>query len=177
MIIIGLSGKKKSGKDTFYEIASKMLTVPSVKIAFADALKEEVAKACGVSVEFVETNKIIFRPMLQFWGTDFKRRLIDNEYWIRQLFHKLSEVMDDIGVVFITDVRFKNEARWIEEVGILVRINRDMCDVNDLHISETDLDSYDFKYIIENNGTLEDYKRSIRTVMNKIIEATKSVSK
>lgn len=45
--VIGISGKKRSGKDEFVKIASRLCEARGIltcRIAFADALKEEVAK-------------------------------------------------------------------------------------------------------------------------------------
>jgi hypothetical protein len=56
----------------------------------------------------------------------------------------------------ITDVRFKNEAEAIvRRGGVLIRVNRPS-DQTDNHPSETDLDSYNFGYVLNNTGSVED---------------------
>lgn len=65
MYTIGLSGKKKSGKSTVANMIENCYPVGSVvKLAFADALKQEVARACMVSLEYIETHKDNFRLIL-----------------------------------------------------------------------------------------------------------------
>lgn len=166
MLIIGISGKKQSGKDTVFEFAKKHITKGTVlKFAFADGVKEECSKAAGVTVEHMESHKDIFRKLYQFWGTEFRRGFYGNDYWVNYLRNKIlsnaiiqKDESDNLGkgvIVFITDVRFKNEADWIKSVGgFLIRINR-IDSSKDLHQSEIELDEYDqFDFIIDNNDTL-----------------------
>ena len=174
MIIIGISGKKRSGKDTLYSFISAFLKNYKIgKIAFADALKEEVALATGVKTSFIEEEKETFRTILQWWGTDFRRKFNGDDYWIKKLLDKISR--SDLDVVIITDVRFKNEADILKECGaFLVRINRTFTHNQttiDLHPSEIDLDNYKFNLVIDNSGTLLDLKSSAleiaKIVLNK----------
>src|SRR6185369_9164711 len=111
LTVIGISGKKQSGKDTLAKHIANLSTLPVTRLAFADALKEEVAKACGVAVQFVELNKEDFRPMLQWWGTDFRRKFNGDNYWVNKLLLKLNEYGNDKPeIVVIPDVRFQSEA-------------------------------------------------------------------
>jgi hypothetical protein len=72
----------------------------------------------------------------------------------------------------IPDLRYKNEAKRIKERGgILVRINRgNLPPIEDpSHISEVDLDNWeDWDYVIDNNGSLEDFKQKIIVLASKI---------
>jgi hypothetical protein len=166
MIIIGLHGKKQSGKNTFARLAMAMCKVSCFELAFADSLKQEVAAACDITIEEIERKKSLYRPMLQWWGTEFRRSNSD-DYWVRRIADKIVKLPTDTSVCFITDVRFINEAKFIKDVGgILIKITRDMEDVNDLHASETSLDSYkDFDYVVSNNGTINDLNVSVRTTL------------
>ena len=131
--LIGISGFARSGKDTFYERCKQILSSvgeESKRYSFADALKNELdellVKYTGISA-FTENNqeKEIVRPLLVTYGTDVRRKLNEN-CWIE----KISEGIDlDLGLnkhVFITDVRFLNEAKWIKNKGgILINVNRE----------------------------------------------------
>lgn len=159
MIIIGLSGKKRSGKNAVADVISLNSIHKVQEFAFADSLKNEVCKACGVTREYLDKNKDNFRLILQGWGTDFKRRLVDDNYWIERL--GKSMLKSDANVLVVTDIRFKNEANFIREIGgLVVRVNRPCecggCVTQDNHPSEVDLDDYKFDYIIQNTGTLKD---------------------
>lgn len=170
MTLIGISGKKNHGKDAVYQHI-KSLCEPMLKvqrIGFADALKEEVALACGVSLEFVEKNKTTFRTMLQWWGTEFRRNLYDDNYWIEQVMRKIHKSQADI--VVIADVRFLNEANALRNVdAILVRVIRSFQEKDkDNHPSEVELDGYEFDRVILNTGTLEDLRQNTKRFLTSI---------
>ncbi len=166
MKVIGLVGRLKSGKDTFYQCvqaASRADTgVCKVhRLAFADALKEEVAQACGVSLADINEQKDVYRPMLQWWGTEFRRRLYHEEYWIHRLHEKLTELRYRTPppvAVFITDVRFPNEGDYVRrQGGQLVRIVRPQTESNGAvagHASEASMDAYPVDGTILNDGCL-----------------------
>ncbi len=154
MHVIGLSGKKASGKDEVCKAIKAIYPNKFVeRIAFADALKQEVAVATMRSIEYIEAHKDNFRLILQGWGTDFKRKLMGDDYWIRQFWNKASSSKADIIVV--PDVRFMNEFETLTNVGAhLWRINRDFTS-RDSHPSEIDLDNVTkWETEINNNGTL-----------------------
>jgi phosphomevalonate kinase len=184
MLIIGISGKKRSGKDTVFEFAKKHITEGTVlKFAFADGVKEECSKAAGVTVEHMESHKDIFRKLYQFWGTEFRRGFYGNDYWVTYLRNKIlsnaiiqKDESDNLGkgvIVFITDVRFKNEADWIKSVGgFVIRIDRKdnkFYKNPDNHQSEIELDEYDkFDWTIVNNHTLEVLEYATKIALNHI---------
>lgn len=156
MKLIGLSGRKRSGKDTVCDIIKRLLPDTSVeRIAFADALKEEVSRVLGVTIDEIEADKARFRGMLQWWGTEWRRHQ-DIEYWIKQARLKINASTAD--VVVVTDVRFQNEADLIRELGGLVcRIHRpDAEGEPDLHPSEAALESIPMKVRIFNDGGMDD---------------------
>lgn len=168
MIIIGLSGKKNSGKDEFYNQCATFITSPICKIAFADALKEEVARACGVTVPHVELNKSIFRPMFAWWGTDFRRKQSGDDYWIKKVVEKLVALPNDM-TVFITDCRFPNETKTVSDCfGVTIRIERESANVGDQHPSEIALDNYDFDYTVINDGSIADMKQRAYNIIQQI---------
>lgn len=156
-IIIGISGKKRHGKDHACAVLKTKGWEDSVdvrRLAFADALKQELASACGVSVEFIELNKPSFRLGLQWWGTEFRRGHCGDDYWLRRMDEALLTTTS--AVVVVPDVRFVNEADWVKSRGgVVVRINRtaDVPGTKDAHLSETALDDYEFDYVLENNMT------------------------
>lgn len=72
----------------------------------------------------------------------------------------------------ITDTRFPNEAQAIKDRGgIIIRVNRTVVHpelgegkVTYIHPSETALDNWEFDYVIENNGTLEELIEKVRVI-------------
>lgn len=78
----------------------------------------------------------------------------------------------------ITDVRFPNEARAIKERGgIIVRVNRPFVRIEGQgkqrvarHSSETALDNWEFDYIANNEGTLEELLVDAQYILNVILK-------
>ena len=164
--LIGISGKKRSGKNTISSLIKQELRKKVVEYAFADELKREVALACKVSVEYIEQHKDNFRLMLQGWGTDYKRKLVSDDYWVLKTFRNINEAEPHVAI--ITDVRFKSEAQAIKAVGgVIVRVSRNT-GLSDNHISETDMDDYKADFIIDNNGSIEETKKQVKELVLKI---------
>tara|TARA_Y100000310_G_scaffold311944_1_gene358729 strand:- start:633 stop:1196 length:564 start_codon:yes stop_codon:yes gene_type:complete len=174
-VIIGISGKKRSGKDTIYGLVKKRVGHFVARAAFGDQIKEEVASATGVALDHIEENKERFRPMLQWWGADFRRHYKGESYWLDKMLRKMRSVADP-EVLVITDVRYPNEADLVKEAGgIMLRVDRET-GLNDAHSSENLLDSFcGFDYRLENNGTLEDLEAKVaQIVANHCCAATDS---
>lgn len=164
-IIIGLSGKKRHGKDFACSVMRSKGWEDSIdvyRLAFADALKEELAAACGVTPHFIEEHKDSFRLGLQWWGTEFRRKLFgDDQYWVNKAHEALRHITSP--VVVVPDVRFPNEANWVKSMGgVNVRIVRtaDLPISVDAHSSETALDGYEFDYTLNNNMT-DDFRDDV----------------
>lgn len=161
LFVIGISGKKQHGKDAVCDILSTQL-LNTKQIAFADPVYVELARACGTTVEFIKSNKAIFRKGLQWWGTDFRRTLKGENYWIEKWARNLIELAEPCCVIS-PDVRFENEAKVVKHVGgLLIRVNRTNFISSDQHPSEISLDSYtDFDLVIQNSGTLKDLEQTV----------------
>lgn len=176
MIIIGISGKKGGGKDTFASLlANELLGKLGLKVtlkAFADKLKQCCAILSGqFDWVFYDQNyknkkagilSTTNRKLMQKFG-DLTRQLLDPDIWIKLALQTHGEQNTD--VLIITDVRFKNEAKAIKDKGgILIRIESDRPET-DLHISEIDLDNYDkfdFEVINNKDTSLENLKEKIK---------------
>lgn len=124
----------------------------------------------------IQHHQMTVREVLQLVGTDCMRDNLHQNVWVNSLFsdYKLSELNtsaarfpEDIEIGekvipqypkwLIPDTRFLNEAKAIRDRGgIVLRVNRDIASNTNTHPSETALDNYQFDYIINNNGTLEE---------------------
>lgn len=152
MILIGISGRAGSGKDE----VTKHLRVrfpSSERMAFADPLKDEVCSALRIKRDELESHKTLYRPLLQWWGTEYRRTLSGDDYWIKQWMKQVLKFEGELVVV--PDVRFENEAQMISDCGgflwRVVRTERTSCPE---HRSETELDGYtkfDFTIINDRN--------------------------
>jgi hypothetical protein len=180
MIILGIMGKARSGKDT---IAKTIIEAYGSKYnikryAFADALKEEIRdremELClrfGVKPDVDQDGR--WRSLMQFWGTDF-RRAQDPNYWIKRVSAKLD--IENPAIAIITDVRFRNEAHWIlDRGGYIVKVERHNfvdLSVDSGHSSETDLDFFTdwFAKIQCNDGEAEQLKKDAIIVFDMLVE-------
>lgn len=176
-MIIGLTGKKFSGKDTVAEYLCKEWRYK--QMSFADPLKD----ICKIIFEFTDEQlygdkkedidefwKVTPRQVLQFVGTDlFRNNMgklidgIDNNIWTKVLEKKIN--IENNNLIVISDVRFINEAETIKKLGgILFKINRNTNNA-DSHISEIEMDSIKADIILENNGTKDQLYNKIDLVM------------
>lgn len=174
-IIIGLTGKKQTGKDTVFNILKRTIKPPNrvLRLAFADAVKDEVACACGVTVKEIEADKDTYRPVLQWWGTEFRRKLKGDKYWIDKVCKKIIALTDTnptyLTLLVVTDVRFQNEADFIKFCnGYIVKVIRPL-DNNDTHKSETELDSIIPNHIIDNSNNLQTLESVVELTIHNII--------
>jgi hypothetical protein len=156
MIVVGIAGRKRHGKDTLADFAIKRLETggfTTAKRHFADPLKSEVirivAEHTGDDFEelmqraYTEEGKEEFRLGWQWWGTDIWR-LRDPERWIKFMQAQLeADAAAGVDVAFVPDMRFPNEADLVKEMGgYNVRIIRPGLDDGDGHASEHALDNY-----------------------------------
>lgn len=107
--------------------------------------------------------------LLQFWGTEFRRKTVDWNYWV----NKVKDVTDkepDRDYV-IPDTRFKNEAQFIKgsggEIWKIIRPDYNQIDRDPSHKSEVDLDDWEFDEVIINDGTIEELYEKIDRVYQK----------
>lgn len=137
-----------------------------------------------------------YRMLLQYLGTDLLRNQLHENVWVNALFRKyIPKVCSGVTHCalagkpkiscnlcpeypnwIITDVRFPNEAKAIKDRnGIIIRINRNLLEDSGLesidlkmqHPSETALDNYNFDYIIDNNGTIEELIKKVKEILIK----------
>lgn len=186
-MIIGISGKIGSGKDT---VARKIIQ------SFPDHRFENkkfaynVKKICSILTGFYMKNflsregKKIFLTdwnmsigqMQQIVATELFRDKLNYNSWVISLFSKYNENNSNW---VISDVRFLNEAEEIKKRGgILIRLEGDPSNIlknekRDLnHISETDLDNYDKFDIVYKNipprENLNNLMVEIEKIINKI---------
>lgn len=172
-IVIGFSGKMGTGKNY---IAEKVLPAVLSKVipdtqyyymAFGDQIKVELGcrrPHLTYDLLFEKKTKDV-RQLLQQYGTENGRNVHGEHIWIKSLDLWMDiykhRSPDKNNIFVVTDVRFKNEAKWVEDNnGILIRVDAPIRNEDRIkqeesqdiknHVSEVDLDDYDFKNIINN---------------------------
>lgn len=190
-LLIGLSGKMFSGKDFVFSLFKELLGEGLKNYKLADTLKDMACVFIGCSRNDLEDVNYKNKPLDKtYWkfdnkgnvlrkttprdimiiiGTNFGRDMINDNIWISTTLNKINKSSNSI----ITDVRFKNEADSIKEAGgIIVRVNRPehlrfegKVKPEKEHYSETDLDKYDFDYVLNNSSTKEFLKKQIIKIL------------
>ena len=178
--IIGILGKKNSGKTTVYEMLHGILSENEtiVKLSFAGKLKEMFSVLAGIKKEHL--NKTDTKNML------FKNKLI--RVWLQSLGEWGRNMIPDLwidttltnlnpnNVYIIDDVRFKNEVEKIKQLGgMIIKINRPSLKSNDTHISETEMDSIlNYDEFIVNDGGLQDLYKKVKSIAKKYYNLEKT---
>jgi hypothetical protein len=163
-MIIGLSGYAQSGKDT---VAGMLIGLYGYEnVAFASNIR----KLLYEMDPFINDGQPVFRLQdlidSQGWenakatAPEVRRLLQDLGVGARALFGKnfwVDQVLNTINPtnrIVITDVRFQNEAEEIKKIegSQIWRINRPGVGPVNNHISETDMDLWDWDAVITNNN-------------------------
>jgi hypothetical protein len=181
-MLIGLSGKRGSGKNTVAEIIQAHQTGWRIK-AFADKLKLIASILTNVRLEemYSQEGKKLFLPewdmtvgeILQKIGTDAIRNGLHSEAWILATLTDYSPTLDKL---IICDMRFPNEAEAIKaRGGILIRMEGDPLQQqgdgtrDDTHPSETALDTYTgFDKIIFNIGSRQELEVVVKDIIREL---------
>jgi hypothetical protein len=157
-MIIGFSGRKRSGKSACVKAVKDMLSLDHQQCRvdnFADTLKRVVSQVLipieyhtpfSDSIGYIEDKKdlllpcgITVRQALQLVGTDWFRNLWP-DVWIHEWKQRVTQY-PDYTTVLVGDVRFPNEMKAIQDLGgHVIRLTRAPEGDTDLHESETALD-------------------------------------
>jgi len=135
MIIIGVSGFARSGKDLFTSVAQEILNekgIKSQKYALAYELKNDLKDLLKEKLNidaFTEKTeeKSIIRPILVAYG-DAMRKISEGKYWTSKVEDRIKNL--NVDVVFITDIRYdiypEDECYWLQQKmkGKLVHITK-----------------------------------------------------
>lgn len=195
-IIVGIAGRAGAGKDTFAkmvfeELQGEMAWPKRFEVVkFADPLKDIVGILTGDRGDtHVGKNEVLSgwgvtrpdgtsrhletrRKVLQWLGTDVIRAA-NIDAWVECYARALDSAEADAGMVFTTDVRFPNEARFIRRRGgHLVRVLRPGLSNGGDHASETALDEQ-FMPTVLNNGSLDALRASAHGYAHYLIAAAK----
>ena len=184
-MIIGISGKAGSGKDTAAKMLEVLYANPDISyedfanrryknfadiqiVHFADTLKETAQVLFRISEWETNTQEgkkttiswigKTVRELLQGIGQGL-RDAIDPNLWVKILFANTKDWTN----IIIADVRYPNELEAIKEYGgIRIRIDRKGAGAGN-HSSETALDDYkEWNFHIINNSSIEDLFEAMR---------------
>lgn len=179
---IAFIGKARSGKDS--AAANLVRRHNYTRVAFADPLKEMalsinplIGTGYGTIVRLSNLIKDVgweyakdrfpeVRRILQHCGEGVRN--IDPDFWVNAAMDKVA-VADSWNLpVVVTDCRYPNEADALKARGFtLVRVLRPLVvgSSGNTHASETALDDYPHDATVLNNGSLEDLRREVLSLV------------
>jgi Phosphomevalonate kinase len=162
MRLIGIAGKKRAGKDTLGKFIIEETN--GIRIAFADALKDEVCQILHINFDQLEKDKELYRPLLQWWGTEWRRGKFGEDYWLKRFTERVNG--SNAPCIVVPDVRFRNEADLIRQLGgEVIRVVQTGQTSGDSHVSETDTDGIALKTIEAAKGDLESLRKAAKTLV------------
>ena len=203
-MIIGVTGKARSGKNQFAEYLTECLKERHQRnfehVAFAKPLKmmckehfelsDDQLWERGKNIRETPDNRFrkpgfphghcwTPREIMQELGGFYRR--IDHDFWVKAL--NLHLIGNDIKDAIITDVRHINECEFVKmNKGVLIKIFRENADeIHGMqHESETALDDRPGNYFdieINNCGTLEDLYIAAKDSSNAIMMIENMINK
>lgn len=197
-VVIGFGYKARQGKDQAVQaiVDARNGQYDVRRYSFAGALKREVneaaEKAGGMlglygSLDFptwvrYDANADMTDPecplgkqrdLLQWWGTDFRRKQNPN-YWVRLMDSQIKK--ENPQFALISDMRFFNEAYWVKAChGCTVKVVRhgwSDLSINSTHVSEKELDNYSFDVVLTvMDGALDELRREAVQIFDMVLNA------
>lgn len=179
-MIIGLTGKARSGKDTVRQILER--TYGFEGFAFADALKQAMVPLFGIDPRHLYDDKkkeqpipgwgdLTMRRAMQLLGTEAMRGTFGDDFWIK----RLRKEIYGKRMVVISDVRFDNEAAAIRNWGgAIVEVKRTSAGLQDdagAHASEKGVSPYLVHLTIDNNSSLAMLQLATEQAFTKLADA------
>ena len=176
MKIFIICGKARHGKDTSAELIDKYFAKNGKKVInlqYSSYLKDYAKKITG----WDGSDETKPRELLQYLGTEFIRKEIDNLFFVKRMIGDLKVYSKYFDVATISD------ARMVEEIDEIKKEFSDVCAIkvvrpnfdNGLsaeqqkHATEIALDNYDkIDQVLLNDGTIEDLEKKIEDLMEVI---------
>ena len=187
MQLIALCGQKGTGKDTVAEVICNTLQdICTVrKVGFGNQVKNVISAAFDLRNPYEYnsfTHGYITLPGGRSRSGKDIARILNmklREYSPQQFIEKLEdEILAFKGyhpeqyenaVFVITDLRYREELKWCKSKKIpIVKVKRDS-GVYDPHTDELDIDDFLCDYFIDNNGTEQELRKEVESLLIKIL--------
>ena len=181
--IIGLVGRAGSGKDSVVEILKEYTDKKVTSFACADALKRGCSVLYGIPLEHFYDRKLketvvplynkTPRQICQWLGTGILRNQVSKSFHVDRLKIDLDACIraNEHEYIFITDIRFEEEAKMVQELGgSIIYVNADQrlgplppnVHESERHIAFIGKEYSGCQFL--NNGTFEQYKERVLAV-------------
>lgn len=169
-VLVGFCGAQGSGKTTIARMLAERLAEDNMRTlvcSFADPIYDIAslllnydARQLDKSRTYARLGGKTLRHSLQVIGTEFGRHL-HPDIWVDRIEEKLTLEKD---IIFIDDVRFENEEKFIKKHGKVIRFSgRGYIQQASQHESERYRVKHDAR--IENNDTINSAVEKVRTYL------------
>lgn len=185
IMLIGVLGRKGSGKDTVSDYVIKKFNFE--KMTLAEPLKNACMELFNFSDEQLYGNLketidpqwgVSPRKVLQWLGTDvFRNRIgelnpnIGNNFWVNLLrVRYIQRVNKNKNIkIIVSDVRYQNEIDMIHQFGgCVIKLTRPSINNTDAHESEKNIDNLKGDIDIMNDGTLDELYKRVEEIFSEI---------
>lgn len=179
VLVIGCIGRKRSGKDTFFEMIKEKYP-EAVRVSFADEIKRIASNIFKMDEKLFHDNDMKDKDYMVPWSTTelvttprdicikigkFFRNEFSENFWVDLAFANANG-----PIVVITDLRFENEAAYIlntykdnarlfyidadERLGPMPP-DSDISETSVYKVLETHRENIT---VVDNNSTIDNYK-------------------
>jgi hypothetical protein len=166
-----ISARAREGKDSTADIMMKYLDGKCIKVSFADYLKTIATKYFNWDGDKGEQG----RTLLQYIGTDLIRDKIGwQNFHVNRVYEDIKIAENQFDYFLIPDTRRKNEIFYMKamfpDLVTTIRVDRlnfesPLTKEQQIHISETDLDSFNFDFHIRSESGLDNLETEIKKVL------------
>lgn len=185
-LIIGIIGRKGSGKDT---MADRIIQISSPNTTIKYSLANPIKNACRDLFRLTDDqlydetekerpdhrwNHRSPRQLMQWLGTDVFREQFGTDFWLQHARWAIDDLARVYRVIIIPDIRFTNEASFVRSFKnhLLIRIHRDSGD-GDPHTSETEMDTIPTDWVdtvIYNQSSLSKFYENIQNFVHEFYQ-------
>lgn len=184
-MLIGVTGAKGSGKDTFAEpfiqagfkrtkVAGGLKEMLSSLYRYAGYDQDMIDRKLEGSLKEKKCNLLGCTPRLamQTLGTEWRLRDLRNpSLWTDVWAGKTAELLSEGYPVICTDIRFDVELDRLRELGgTLIRVDRPGISSEDSHTSETEMLGLPVDLEVKNHGTISELHEQAEKLIKELIQ-------
>lgn len=171
MQVIVINGMPRAGKDQFVQFCQKHTTWCK-NISTVDFVKS-IARKCGWDGTKTPKNRAFLsdlKDLLTKWG-DVPFKEVQREAKVFECEAEMYDFSTDEVVVFIHCREPEEIAKFVKEMNAkTLLIRREAIETADQsNHADAEVFNYEYDYIIENNGTLEELEQSAQTFLECIL--------
>jgi hypothetical protein len=175
-LVVGITGTAGSGKTTAarilcdrYDFSRVRLAEPIKKMARALGLTHDQVDGPLKEIPLDELCGKTPRYVMQTLGTEWGRRTIGEDIWVRIAQKEIGRLVSNGVSVVVDDVRFPDEAEMIKRLGgAMVRVENPVITQSTAHESERHIFNIEVDYVIVNDGSIADLGIGVEGVVSSL---------